>query len=368
MSKIFKNMVPYWKAVFVILALLLIQAMCDLALPSYTSDIIDVGIQKSGVEHVVPQAVTAEEFETAQLMMTEDEGRLWRNLYEKEGEVYKLTESAQKRWDEMDEKLVLPLILNYQMSAMEESAFKSYAAAQSGMDKAKIDAMSVEELGRMLGVSLTPFEQQKEDEDGNPYTAICVDVRPVFTAMRDAGRMQEDAILSMRQNLQKTIDTMGSSMVRSMGVAYAVACDQAAGLDVNAIQTSYLWRAGLKMLGMALIMGIATVLVSFFASRVGAGIGKNLRDGVFKRVVGFSNAEMDKFSTASLITRSTNDIQQIQMVSAMLLRMVAYAPIMGIGGVIKAMQTGAGMGWIIALALLVILGYVMVLMSASMPK
>ena len=368
MSKIFKNMVPYWKTVFVILALLLIQAMCDLALPSYTSDIIDVGIQKSGVEHVVPQAVTAEEFETAQLTMTEDEGRLWRNLYEKEGEVYKLTESAQKRWDEMDKKLVLPLILNYQMSAMEESAFKSYAAAQSGMDKAKIDAMNVEELGRMLGVSLTPFEQQKEDEDGNPYTAVCVDVRPVFTAMRDAGRMQKDAILSMRQNLQKTIDTMGSSMVRSMGVAYAVACDQAAGLDVNAIQTSYLWRAGLKMLGMALIMGIATVLVSFFASRVGAGIGKNLRDGVFKRVVGFSNAEMDKFSTASLITRSTNDIQQIQMVSAMLLRMVAYAPIMGIGGVIKAMQTGAGMGWIIALALLVILGYVMVLMSASMPK
>ena len=167
MSKIFKNMVPYWKTVFVILALLLIQAMCDLALPSYTSDIIDVGIQKSGVEHVVPQAVTAEEFETAQLTMTEDEGRLWRNLYEKEGEVYKLTESAQKRWDEMDEKLVLPLILNYQMSAMEESAFKSYAAVQSGMDKAKIDAMSVEELGRMLGVSLTPFEQQKEDEDGN---------------------------------------------------------------------------------------------------------------------------------------------------------------------------------------------------------
>ena len=172
MSKIFKNMVPYWKTVFVILALLLIQAMCDLALPSYTSDIIDVGIQKSGVEHVVPQAVTAEEFETAQLTMTEDEGRLWRNLYEKEGEVYKLTESAQKHWDEMDEKLVLPLILNYQMSAMEESAFKSYAASQSGMDKAKIDAMSMEELGRMLGVSLTPFEQQKEDTPRSAWMSV----------------------------------------------------------------------------------------------------------------------------------------------------------------------------------------------------
>ncbi len=368
MSKIFKNMVPYWKTVIVILALLLVQATCDLALPSYTSDIIDVGIQKSGVEHVVPEAVTAEEFETAQLMMTEDEASLWQSLYVQDGEVYRLTEASEKKLDEIDEQLVLPLIMNYQMSAMEESAFKSYVVSQSGMDAAQLDAMSIEQIGQMMGVSLTPFEQEKEDDDGNAYTAVCVDVRPVFAQMKQAGMMDEDTILSMRESMETTIDTMGSSMVKSMGVAYAVACDKAAGLDVDAMQTSYLWTAGLKMVGMALIMGLATVLVSFFASRVGAGIGRDLRDGVFKRVVGFSNAEMDQFSTASLITRSTNDIQQIQMVSSMLLRMVAYAPIMGIGGVIKAMQTGAGMGWVIALALLVILGYVMLLMSASMPK
>ena len=119
---------------------------------------------------------------------------------------------------------------------------------------------------------------------------------------------------------------------------------------------------------MAFLMGIVTVLVGLFASRVGAGIGMTLRGKVFKQVVGFSNAEMDKFSTASLITRSTNDIQQIQMVSVMLLRMIAYAPILGIGGVLKVMQTGAGMGWIIVLAIVVILGYVMVLMSVTMPK
>lgn len=368
MSKIFKNMVPYWKTVVIILVLLLVQAMCDLALPSYTSDIIDVGIQKSGVEHVVPEAVTTEEFETAQLMMTEDEASLWQSLYAQDGEVYRLTETSERKLDEIDDQLVLPLIMNYQMSAMEESTFKSYIASQSGMDATQLDAMSIEQIGQMMGVSLTPFEQEKEDDDGNAYTATCVDVRPVFEQMQQNGMMDEDAILSMRESMEKTIDAIGTSMVKSMGVAYAVACDQSAGLDVDAIQTSYLWSAGMKMVGMALIMGLATVLVSFFASRVGAGIGRDLRDGVFKRVVGFSNAEMDQFSTASLITRSTNDIQQIQMVSAMLLRMVAYAPIMGIGGVIKAMQTGAGMGWVIALALLVILGYVMLLMSASMPK
>ena len=126
--------------------------------------------------------------------------------------------------------------------------------------------------------------------------------------------------------------------------------------------------AGLKMVGMALLMGVVTVLVGFFASKVAAGIGMTLRENVFKKVVGFSNAEMDRFSTASLITRSTNDIQQIQMVSVMLLRMVAYAPILGIGGVLKVVQTGAGMGWIIVLAIIVIIGYVLLLMSSAMPK
>ncbi len=368
MRKIFKNMVPYGRSVIVILALLLMQAACDLALPSYTSDIIDVGIQKSGVEHVVPQAVTAEEFAAAQTLMTEEETQLWQRIYEQDGDVYRLTEHDETRLAELDDALVLPLIMNYQMRAMEEASFKAYLASQNGMEAAQINTMSIEQIGQMMGVSLTPFEQTKEDDDGNAYTTVCVDVRPVFAQRKQAGTMDDDAILSMRESMQKTIDAMGSSMVRSMGVAYAVDCDKAAGLDVDAMQTAYLWTAGLKMVGLALIMGLATVLVSFFASRVGAGIGRDLRDGVFKRVVGFSNAEMDQFSTASLITRSTNDIQQIQMVSAMLLRMVAYAPIMGIGGVIKAMQTGAGLGWVIALALLVILGYVMVLMSVSMPK
>ena len=361
-------MLPYWKAVIIIIALLFVQAWCDLSLPAYTSDIIDVGIQNNGVEHVVPEKMTADEFDTAQFIMTDEETNTWKDIYEKKDDLYVLKELSNKELDDIDEELTLPLIMNYQMRAMEVDTFKEMIAKQMGQDASAFTDMSVEDIGAMMHVELKSFKQEKEDDDGNKVKVDCVDVRPIFANMLASGAMDKDQILSMRDTMEHTIDTMGSSLVKSMGIAYAVAADKDAGVNVDKIQKSYLLSAGLKMVGMALLMGLVTVLVGFFASRIGAGIGMNLRDGVFKRVVGFSNAEMDRFSTASLITRSTNDIQQIQMVSVMLLRMVAYAPILGIGGVLKVMQTGAGMGWIIVLAILVILGYVMVLMSVTMPK
>lgn len=368
MKSIFKNMLPYWKTIVIVIALLFVQAWCDLSLPAYTSDIIDVGIQNNGVEHVVPESLTEDEFKMAQFIMTEDECKTWESLYTLKDGIYELSEKSEKKLDKVDEQMVLPLIMNYQMSAMEEDTFKGLIAKQMGKDESELADLTVEQIGQMLGTDLKSFQQEKEDDDGNKYEATCVDVRPIFATMLENKMMDKDTILSMRDSMEDTIDTMGSSLVKAMGVAYAVSCDKAAGLDVDHIQKSYLLSAGLKMVGMAFLMGIVTVLVGLFASRVGAGIGMTLRGKVFKQVVGFSNAEMDKFSTASLITRSTNDIQQIQMVSVMLLRMIAYAPILGIGGVLKVMQTGAGMGWIIALAIVVILGYVMVLMSVTMPK
>ena len=368
MGKIFKHMKPYWMSIVIVIALLFVQAWCDLALPSYTSDIIDVGILKSGVEHVLPEAVTAEEFETAEFIMTDREMEVWEGSYEEDGDVYRLLVTDQALLDSLDEELSVPLIMNYQMSAMEEQAVKELIAAQTGTDVKSLESMSVEDLGQMLGVELKSFEQEKEDDDGNTVNVTCVDIRPVFVQMIQSGMLDKETILSMRDSMQKTIDTMGSSLVKSMGVAYAVACDKAAGVDVDQVQKSYLVTAGFKMVGMALIIGIVTILIGFFASRVGAGIGRDLREKVFRKVVSFSNAEMDKFSTASLITRSTNDIQQIQMVAVLLLRMVAYAPIVGIGGVIKVMETGAGMGWIIVLAIVVIMSYIMILNSIAMPK
>ena len=361
-------MLPYWKAVIIIIALLFVQAWCDLSLPAYTSDIIDVGIQNNGVEHVVPEKMTADEFDTAQFIMTDKETNTWKDIYEKKDDLYELKDLSNKELNDIDEELTIPLIMNYQMRAMEVGTFKETIAKQMGKDVLAFADMSVEDIGAMMHVNLKSFKQEKEDDDGNKVKVDCVDVRPIFANMLASGAMDKDQILSMRDTMEDTIDTMGSSLVKSMGIAYAVAADKDAGVNVDKIQKSYLLSAGLKMVGMALLMGLVTVLVGFFASRIGAGIGMNLRDGVFKRVVGFSNAEMDRFSTASLITRSTNDIQQIQMVSVMLLRMVAYAPVLGIGGVLKVMQTGAGMGWIIVLAILVILGYVMVLMSVTMPK
>lgn len=322
MSKIFKNMIPYWKSIVIIIALLFLQAWCDLSLPSYTSDIIDVGIQNSGIEHVIPEKITKEDFSSAEMFMTDEEKKSWESIYEQEGDVYTLGKLKETELDQLDEELILPLLMNYQVNQIKE---------QGSMEE--VDAQQMAQMQAMM-------------QNG----------------------MDEQALLALRQKAEDTIDTMGSSLVKSMGVAYAVSCDEQAGVDMHHIQQNYLIKAGLKMVGMALLMGVATVLVGFFASRVGAGIGMTLREKVFRQVVGFSNAEMDQFSTASLITRSTNDIQQIQMVTVLLLRMIAYAPILGIGGVLKVMQTGAGMEWIIILAILVILGYVGVLMKVAMPK
>ena len=362
MGKIFKNMIPYWKPLILVLLLLFVQAWCDLSLPAYTSDIIDVGIQNQGIKHILPEALTPEEYEKAELLMTDEETASWEESYALNGSVYERNVTGEERLEELDDTFLVPLLMNYQMSAMEESTFKKLMAEQMHTDESALDGMTIEQIGASMGVELKTFEKETQNEDGNTTTVTCVDMRDLLQAMVSGGMLEKDQLLSMRGELNSMLDAMGSSLVKSMGVAYA------AGVDVEAIQKSYLWKAGLKMVGMALIMGIATVLVGFIGARIGAGIGRDLRGKIFKRVVSFSNAEMDRFSTASLITRSTNDIQQIQMTCAILIRMVAYAPILGIGGILKVLQTGAGMGWIIVLAVLVILGYVMVLMAVAMPR
>ena len=367
MGKLFKNLKPYWSSVLLILVLLVVQAFCDLSLPQYTSDIIDTGIQNSGVEHILPEQITAEEFENAQLFMTESEKQKWQNAYD--GEQRKESLSG-KDLDELDSDLLVPVLLNYQMSMMSEDSFREMLAQHQTDPNAaaQMEQMTVEELGAAMGVELHPFQRTEEDSDGNSSTVTCVDVRPVFAAMQQSGQLNEDTVIQMRSQLEDMLDTMGDSLVQSMGVAYAVQCDKDAGLDVDKIQTSYLWRTGSKMMAMAFAMMAAAICVCYVASRVGAGVGRDLRGKVFSRVMQFSSAEMDQFSTASLITRSTNDIQQVQMVTAIFLRMLLYAPILGIGGVLKVVNTGAGMGWVIVLAVLVILGIVGVLMAIAMPK
>ena len=362
-------MIPYWKSILVIVAVLVIQAYCDLALPTYTADIIDVGIQNKGIEHILPQEMTSEEYENSQLFMTKEEKEQWASAYEAtQHDTYGCSVTDKDTLAELDSEFAIPLILNYQMSQMEEEQFKEMLAEQTGQDVSVYEQMSLEQIGQMLGVELKVSEKEVEQDDGSTQTVNCVDVRPIFEAMVASGQMDEGTVLSMRESMQDMVDTMGESMITSTGSAYAAACDEDAGLDLAKIQTAYLWKKGLQMAGLAAAMMACAIFVSYLASRVGAGVGRSLRGRLYEKVMRFSNAEMEHFSTASLITRSTNDVQQIQMVTAIFLRMLAYAPIIGIGGIIKVVQTKAGMGWLIVVAVIVILAFVMSLMSVAMPK
>ncbi|MCM1105875.1 MAG: ABC transporter ATP-binding protein/permease [Blautia sp.] len=316
MSKILKNMLPYWRWVLLIFAFLIVQAFCDLSLPQYTSDIIDVGIMNSGVEHILPERMTEEDYREAQLFMTDAEKESFAACY-KPGETDTdrgayILDCDRGMLKQLDEELLIPIVMVYQMTQMEEAS-----------------------------VDLSSY---------------------------GGGTLDQTMLLAMRESLSEQIEAIGASSLKSMGTAYAIAADRAAGLDVERVQIAYLWTTGAKMLGFTLLMVLAAVVVGYAASLVGAAVGRDLREKTFQNVVRYSNAEMDRFSTASLITRSTNDVQQIQMVTAVFLRMILYAPIVGVGGIIKVAQTRAGMEWVIVLAVLLILGFVGVLVSITMPK
>ncbi len=370
MTKIFKNMAPYWYMIIVIVLLLIVQAFGDLSLPQYTSDIIDVGIQNHGVEHILPVKMTEDEYEISQLYMTSKEKKIWKDTYKKKGEYYICKVEDEEKLDKLDNTFLTAIFLNHNMSNVNESQFKKMIknsiASNPAMApmKDKIDDMSVDEIGKMLNMDFKSF--QEEDDNGKKVTYV--DVRPMLYQMKQTGMMSSSDIQKSREEIEKKMDDIGESTLFSTGVAYAIKCDKAAGVDIDKVQTNYLWKEGGRMLGIAFMILAAAVGAGFLASKVGASVGRDLRGKIYKKVMGFSNAEMNHFSTASLITRSTNDIQQIQMVTAVMLRLLLYAPIIGIGGIFKVYQTKAGMEWIIALAVVVILGFVMLLVSMAMPK
>lgn len=319
MWKILKNLKNHWKSVIVIVVLLLVQALCDLALPTYTSDLIDVGIINSGVEYATPAVIRPQQHAAVRLFMTPEEAAAWDDAYEsgEDGNLH-LKDASSKNMEQLDETFTAPIVTVYLLQNMQQSG-ETPAAGQEAMMQAI---------------------QQGDNE----------------------------ALLQIREKVEGEFSQMGDTMVESSGVAYARAEYTAAGGDLGSLQTAYLWRVGGMMLLVTLIMAASAVLVGLFASRVGAGVGRDLREKVFNRVVGFSDAEINRFSTASLITRSTNDIQQIQMVCTMLLRMVFYAPLLAIGGIVMVLRTGANMEWIILVAVLAILTVVIFLMAVAMPK
>ena len=323
--QIFRNLKPYWKSVIIIALLLILQAYCDLSLPDYTSKLIDTGIQNYGIEHCSPKQIPEKAYNVIDGFMDDDEKAVWEKYY-KDGSdgYYYLTEDGEEHIDEVDSACMKGLMMYYYPYQMVNSDEDN--AIKAGLDK--------------MGITLDEMPEEM-------WAQIGEQMKPTVDGM---------------------LDSMGEDYMESTAIACTRICYDSFGYDYKAGQMSYLKWAAVKMLGMSLLMAAAAVLIGLVASRVAASVACGLREKVFNKVIAFSDAEINKFSTASLITRSTNDVQQIQMVTVMMLRMVLYAPILSIGGIVKVVENGAGMGWVIFIGIAAVVILMGTLMVIAMPK
>lgn len=332
----------YKGSVILIIIFFIVEALCDITLPSYTSKMIDTGIQNSGIEHVAPEKITKEEYKYAQLFMDDEEKQLWDNSYTENGDIYELKSLSKKELDNLDDKLSGALIMNNQISSVDESTLEKMM--NQGDSQTKITP-------EMLGIKEFP-----------------ADLRPIIINMVQAGRMNSDNLISMKNELNSKLDEIGATIKNSMGIAYAKKMDKMAGVDVDAVQQRFLWTNGGIMIVIAAIMAVAMIIDALLAAKLGAAIGRDLREQTYENVMKFSNSEIEKFSTASLITRTTNDIQQIQQSTTLVLRMALYSPIIAAAGIVQVILTGSGMGWIIGLAVALIFVVLAILMGLAVPK
>lgn len=338
MKNLFKYAASYWKAMIAIMLILFVQAYCDLSLPAYTSDIVNVGIQQGGIEDEIPEQIAREEMDKLLLFVSEEDGQKVMDAYEEDTESYEkdayvLKESVsgdEEQMKELQDILKLPMMMT--------------TGFESGSDMTK-------EVESQLKSSL-PDGTVSEDTT-------------IFDIMKMLPGEQRTAMV---EKMGEQMDDLPDTILDQAAVSYCKSVYQDLGMDMEKIQTGYLAKTGGMMIALAFLGMAASVLVGFLASRVGASAGRDLRGRVFHKVVGFSNHEFNQFSTASLITRSTNDIQQIQMLIVMLLRMVLYAPILAIGGVFQVMKTNVSMSWIIGLAVIIIACMVLLLFVVAMPK
>lgn len=334
MKHIFGNLWRHKVSVLLIMILLVAQAYFDLSLPTYTSEIVDVGLQQNGIKDNVPDQMRTETVEKLSLFMTKDDEQMFRDAYETDDEMVFCKKLDQTERETLGDTLSLPMVMMYSMNHANEAT----AQSEDAMPQLTTELPSLDQM-------LTLIEQGMADKE----------------EIRSKLLETEDAMLEKYGNVS-------DSIIDQIAVQFVAEEYEACGLNLHDIQLRYLWKTGLIMLLYSVGMLVTAVLCGLLSARTGATIGMELRSQVFHRVLGFSNTEMDRFSTASLITRSTNDIQQIQMVSIMLLRMVLYAPILGIGGVIKVLSTRTGMGWIVVAAVVSICAFVLILMAITLPR
>ena len=336
MKNLFKYAAEHWTTLIAIIIVLFIQAYCDLSLPAYTSDIVNVGIQQGGVEDQVPEAISADEMNRLLLFVPSEDQDTVLDAYEEDNRTYDVDAYVMKEDISEDDISSLEDILAYPMMMT--------AGFESGSD---MTAQIEEQLKTSL-----------------PAGTVTDDMT-VFDILK---MMPEDQREAMMDSMEAQTGDMPDTILDQAAGSYVGTVYENLGMNMDDIQIHYLLTTGGKMTGLAFLGMAASILVGFMASRVGAATGRDLRGRVFHKVVGFSNNEFDHFSTASLITRSTNDIQQIQLIIVMLLRIVLYAPILAIGGIIQVFQTNVSMSWIIGLAVVLIGLVILVLFLVAMPK
>ena len=346
MKNLFKYAASYWKAMIAILLILVLQAYCDLSLPAYTSDIVNVGIQQGGIEDEVPRQIATEEMEKLLLFVSEDDQQTVMDAYTEDNTSYKKEAYVLKDSVAEDEHTLRKLKEILQIPMMMTSGI------ESGSDTTK---QMEEKLKEQMSQGMSQGMQQ----------SVPLDDMSMFDLLK---MLPAEQRTTMVEKIEEQMSEMPDTILDQAAVSFCKSAYKDLGMDMDQTQIHYLLKTGGQMAALALLGMAASIMVAFLASRVGASAGRDLRSGVFHKVVGFSNNEFNHFSTASLITRSTNDIQQIQMLIVMLLRMVLYAPILAIGGVLQVMKTNVSMSWIIGLAVIIIAFVVLLLFLVVMPK
>ena len=366
MKNLFKYAASYWKAMIAILLILVLQAYCDLSLPAYTSDIVNVGIQQGGIEDEVPRQIATEEMEKLLLFVSEDDQQTVMDAYTEDNTSYKKEAYVLKDSVAEEENTMENLKDILQIPMMMTSGIESGSDTTKQMEDKLKEQMSQGMAQSMpQGADQTMPEGMPQGESQAESQAVSLDDMSMFDLLKMLPAEQRATIV---EKIEEQMSEMPDTILDQAAVSFCRSAYKDLGMDMDQTQIHYLLKTGGQMAALALLGMAASIMVAFLASRVGASAGRDLRSGVFHKVVGFSNNEFNHFSTASLITRSTNDIQQIQMLIVMLLRMVLYAPILAIGGVLQVMKTNVSMSWIIGLAVIIIAFVVLLLFLVVMPK
>mgnify|MGYP004468866367 CR=1 FL=1 len=354
MTKIFKQLARHWAVCLVVFALLFVQAYCDLALPDYTSKIVDTGIQQGGIESPLPQTLRKSTLDALSLLMSEEDAQKLQNAYQyylqDDGVLQLRSDLTEAERTALEDAVTTPDIVLYM------------AAAQAANTPAGQSSMGMTGLAEMPTAAA--------DTDAETVTPTAADLDTVcsqFAAMSRIPGFDRSMLQKQLDGVMSQLDSTLLENLKSQSLLLVQLEYEAQGVAQD-VQMRYLFRVGGQMLALTLLMVAVAVAVGFLASRVSAAIGRDLRRETFSSVIGFSNAEIENFSTASLITRTTNDIQQVQFVCVILLRMVAYAPILGIGGVLHVVGSSSGLSWIVVLDVALLLLLLLFLMSVAMPK